>query len=43
MYIYQINGVIINGEVIEKTGTIQILRWWDIYIYLYFLYSQHSV
>jgi gliding motility-associated-like protein len=26
MYIYQINGVIINGEVIEKTGTIQILR-----------------
>ena len=26
MYIYHINGVIINGEVIEKTGTIQILR-----------------
>jgi gliding motility-associated-like protein len=25
MYIYQINGVIINGEAIEKTGTIQIL------------------
>ena len=26
MYIYQINGALINGEVIEKTGTIQILR-----------------
>jgi gliding motility-associated-like protein len=26
MYIYYINGTIINGEVIEKTGTIQILK-----------------